>query len=150
MASTTSLTLPSTKLELPFLSPQRKNCSRSFSTTTTVSSPVFRPPPFTNKIHFHSNSSSVSHSISKIPGLQSNGFLVHSSSSDYSVNNSQIDVENSSSSNDGANETQVQSSIWSWKGYSIRYQYAGNRGPALVLVHGFGANRSTSLTFASH
>jgi hypothetical protein len=41
-------------------------------------------------------------------------------------------------------------SIWSWKGYSIRYQYAGNRGPALVLVHGFGANRSTSLTFASH
>jgi hypothetical protein len=74
-----------------------------------VSSPVFRPPPFTNKIHFHSNSSSVSHSISKIPGLQSNGFLVHSSSSDYSVNNSQIDVENSSSSNDGANETQVQS-----------------------------------------
>jgi len=109
MASTTSLTLPSTKLELPFLSPQRKNCSMSFSTTTTVSSPVFRPPPFTNKIHFHSNSSSVSHSISKIPGLQSNGFLVHSSSSDYSVNNSQIDVENSSSSNDGANETQVQS-----------------------------------------
>ncbi|KAJ7005297.1 hypothetical protein NC653_009944 [Populus alba x Populus x berolinensis] len=139
MASTTSLTLPSTKLELPFLSPQRKNCSRSFSTTTTVSSPV-RPPPFTNKIHFHSNSSSVSHSISKIPGLQSNGFFVHSSSSDYSVNNSQIDVENSGSSNDGANETQVQSSIWSWKGYSIRYQYAGNRGPALLLVHGFGAN----------
>ncbi|KAH8512374.1 hypothetical protein H0E87_005853 [Populus deltoides] len=140
MASTTSLTLPSTKLELPFLSPQRKNCSRSFSTTTTVSSPVLRPPSFTNKIHFHSNSSSVSHSISKIPGLQSNGFFVHSSSSDYSVNNSQIDVENSSSSNDGANETPVQSSIWSWKGYSIRYQYAGNRGPALVLVHGFGAN----------
>ncbi|XP_011025150.1 PREDICTED: pheophytinase, chloroplastic [Populus euphratica] len=140
MASTTSLTLPSTRLELPFLSPQRKNCSRSFSTTTTVSSPVLRPPPFTNRIHFHSNPSSVSHSISKIPGLQSNGFFVRSSLSDHSVNNSQIDVENSSSSNDGANETQVQSSIWSWKGYSIRYQYAGNRGPALVLVHGFGAN----------
>lgn len=32
-------------------------------------------------------------------------------------------------------------SIWNWKGYSIRYQYSGNNGPALVLVHGFGANR---------
>ncbi|KAF9686507.1 hypothetical protein SADUNF_Sadunf03G0165800 [Salix dunnii] len=138
MANTTSLTLPSTKLEVPFLSPQRKNCSRRLSTTTTVSSPALRPLPFTNKINFHSNSSSVSHSIPKLSGLHSNGFLARSSSSDYSVNNSRIDVENSSSSN--ANETQVQSSIWSWKGYSIRYQYAGNSGPALVLVHGFGAN----------
>ncbi|KAI7728010.1 hypothetical protein M8C21_006077 [Ambrosia artemisiifolia] len=31
-------------------------------------------------------------------------------------------------------------SMWNWKGYSIRYQCAGNSGPALVLVHGFGAN----------
>ncbi|CAN0927309.1 Pheophytinase, chloroplastic, partial [Linum grandiflorum] len=31
-------------------------------------------------------------------------------------------------------------SIWNWKGYSIRYQCAGKSGPALVLVHGFGAN----------
>ncbi|KAJ0686748.1 putative haloacetate dehalogenase [Helianthus annuus] len=30
--------------------------------------------------------------------------------------------------------------MWNWKGYSIRYQCAGNSGPALVLVHGFGAN----------
>ncbi|KAG5250118.1 hypothetical protein OIU78_013037 [Salix suchowensis] len=140
MASTTSLTLPSTKLEFQFLSPQRKNCSRRLSTTTTVSSPAPRPLPLTNKIHFLSNSSSASHSIPKLSGLQSNGFFARSSSSDYSVNNSQIDVENSSSSNDGASETQVQNSIWSWKGYSIRYQYAGNSGPALVLVHGFGAN----------
>ncbi|VVB17062.1 unnamed protein product [Arabis nemorensis] len=29
---------------------------------------------------------------------------------------------------------------WNWKGYSIRYQCAGTSGPALVLVHGFGAN----------
>ncbi|CAL5428679.1 unnamed protein product [Camellia sinensis] len=29
---------------------------------------------------------------------------------------------------------------WNWRGYSIRYQYFGNNGPALVLVHGFGAN----------
>lgn len=32
---------------------------------------------------------------------------------------------------------------WNWRGYSIRYQYAGSSGPALVLIHGFGANRST-------
>ncbi|KAL0451942.1 UNVERIFIED_CONTAM: putative aminoacrylate hydrolase RutD [Sesamum latifolium] len=29
---------------------------------------------------------------------------------------------------------------WKWRGYSIRYQYSGTSGPALVLVHGFGAN----------
>lgn len=26
--------------------------------------------------------------------------------------------------------------VWNWKGHSIRYQYAGNSGPALVLAHG--------------
>ncbi|KAG4919981.1 hypothetical protein JHK86_048794 [Glycine max] len=31
-------------------------------------------------------------------------------------------------------------SVWDWRGYSIRYQHSGNIGPALVLVHGFGAN----------
>lgn len=42
------------------------------------------------------------------------------------------------------NKTQVsidvKTSTWNWRGYSIRYQYSGNSGPALVLVHGFGAN----------
>ncbi|CAK7339101.1 unnamed protein product [Dovyalis caffra] len=140
MANTTSLTLPSTKLEFAFLSPQRKNYSRSLSTATTVSSPISLPLPFTNKIPFHSNFSTVSHTSWKLSGLKSNGFLVHSSASDYSVNNSQIDANNISSSSEGANEPQVQSSVWKWKGYSIRYQFAGNNGPALVLVHGFGAN----------
>lgn len=37
--------------------------------------------------------------------------------------------------------------MWKWKDYSIRYQCSGENGPALVLIHGFGANRST---FASH
>jgi hypothetical protein len=27
-------------------------------------------------------------------------------------------------------------STWNWKGYNIRYQYAGTSGPALVLIHG--------------
>ncbi|XP_052116731.1 uncharacterized protein LOC107482785 isoform X2 [Arachis duranensis] len=37
-----------------------------------------------------------------------------------------------------------QTRTWNWRGYSIRYQCAGNDGPALVLVHGFGANRGAS------
>ncbi|KAI9075768.1 hypothetical protein K1719_042254 [Acacia pycnantha] len=37
-------------------------------------------------------------------------------------------------------ELEVQTRIWNWRGYSVRYQYSGNNGPALVLVHGFGAN----------
>ncbi|XP_068638188.1 uncharacterized protein [Aristolochia californica] len=35
---------------------------------------------------------------------------------------------------------EVRTCIWIWRGYRIRYQFAGNNGPALVLVHGFGAN----------
>lgn len=29
---------------------------------------------------------------------------------------------------------------WKWRDYNIRYQRAGDSGPALVLIHGFGAN----------
>lgn len=35
---------------------------------------------------------------------------------------------------------QPQSHIWQWQGFPIRYQCAGTEGPALVLVHGFGAS----------
>ncbi|KAK9128320.1 hypothetical protein Syun_017117 [Stephania yunnanensis] len=34
----------------------------------------------------------------------------------------------------------VHSEIWNWRGYSIRYQYSGENGHVLVLIHGFGAN----------
>ncbi|XP_068477130.1 uncharacterized protein [Phaseolus vulgaris] len=37
-------------------------------------------------------------------------------------------------------EDEVQTRVWNWRGYSIRYQRSGNNGPALLLVHGFGAN----------
>eukprot|EP00268_Persea_americana_P034426 TRINITY_DN3403_c1_g1_i3.p1 TRINITY_DN3403_c1_g1~~TRINITY_DN3403_c1_g1_i3.p1 ORF type:complete len:427 (-),score=81.19 TRINITY_DN3403_c1_g1_i3:749-1915(-) len=37
-------------------------------------------------------------------------------------------------------EVEVRSAMWNWRGYRIRYQFAGNSGPALLLVHGFGAN----------
>ncbi|KAK4404109.1 hypothetical protein Sango_0779500 [Sesamum angolense] len=49
-------------------------------------------------------------------------------------------------SDDGAEASEspprheIVTSTWKWRGYSIRYQYSGTSGPALVLIHGFGAN----------
>ncbi|WOL15225.1 hypothetical protein Cni_G24006 [Canna indica] len=37
-------------------------------------------------------------------------------------------------------EPEVRTSMWNWRGYRTRYQSAGETGPSLVLVHGFGAN----------
>ncbi|CAA6659080.1 unnamed protein product [Spirodela intermedia] len=37
-------------------------------------------------------------------------------------------------------EPEVRTGTWNWRGYNIRYQFAGDTGPALVLIHGFGAN----------
>ena len=34
----------------------------------------------------------------------------------------------------------VQSNIWQWQGFNIRYQHSGAVGTPLVLVHGFGAS----------
>lgn len=34
----------------------------------------------------------------------------------------------------------IETGIWQWQGFPIRYQTAGNAGPALMLVHGFGAS----------
>ena len=34
----------------------------------------------------------------------------------------------------------VSTSFWQWRGHSIRYQQCGNQGPAVLLIHGFGAN----------
>ena len=34
----------------------------------------------------------------------------------------------------------VECRIWKWREYDIRYQCAGDSGPAVVLIHGFGAN----------
>ncbi|KAH9327215.1 hypothetical protein KI387_007393 [Taxus chinensis] len=56
------------------------------------------------------------------------------------------DVGNSSdassllaSSTEGG-DPKVSTSVWNWQGYNIRYQFAGNDGPAVILIHGFGAN----------
>ncbi|MCA2701081.1 MAG: alpha/beta fold hydrolase [Microcystis sp. M179S2] len=35
---------------------------------------------------------------------------------------------------------ETQPKIWHWRGFKITYQSAGETGPAIVLVHGFGAS----------
>lgn len=73
-------------------------------------------------------------SISRFSRFRPNGSVVFSRLNDYSVDDSSRDTLKNSP------ELGVQSCTWNWRGYSIRYQFAGNSGPALVLVHGFGAN----------
>ncbi|XP_050219792.1 pheophytinase, chloroplastic-like [Mercurialis annua] len=58
----------------------------------------------------------------------------------FSTHSNHFAVNSYSSADISSELPQVQSSTWNWKGYSIRYQHSGNNGPALVLVHGFGAN----------
>ncbi|XAR62904.1 hypothetical protein NMG60_11017831 [Bertholletia excelsa] len=68
---------------------------------------------------------------SRLPVANSNRYAIKSS-----LNNRAIEDP----AKDNSHQAQVKSSMWSWRGYSIRYQYSGKSGPALVLVHGFGAN----------
>ncbi|XP_047980958.1 uncharacterized hydrolase YugF [Salvia hispanica] len=49
-------------------------------------------------------------------------------------------VDNLELTTDASPPNEVKTSTWNWRGYSIRYQYSGTTGPALVLIHGFGAN----------
>lgn len=35
---------------------------------------------------------------------------------------------------------QPQTQLWQWQGFKIRYQAAGRGGPAVILIHGFGAS----------
>jgi pimeloyl-ACP methyl ester carboxylesterase len=39
-----------------------------------------------------------------------------------------------------AKKTEIPTQTWSWRGFSIAYQTLGDRGPAVLLVHGFGAS----------
>ncbi|XP_009364132.2 uncharacterized hydrolase YugF [Pyrus x bretschneideri] len=77
--------------------------------------------------------------LSKFSGIKSNGFVLFSSLNGQTGETSPPSAEATTSVNN-VSDVQVQSSIWNWRGYSIRYQHAGNSGPALVLIHGFGAN----------
>lgn len=54
---------------------------------------------------------------------------------------SQTISKNASEGSESASiEQQPKNLIWEWEGFNIRYQVAGNTGPALVLIHGFGAS----------
>jgi pimeloyl-ACP methyl ester carboxylesterase len=35
---------------------------------------------------------------------------------------------------------QLSTQFWKWQGRSVRYQWMGDQGPAVVLIHGFGAS----------
>lgn len=65
--------------------------------------------------------------------------IVHGYDSNFSLRCSVADVDSTKEKSSPAH-VEVKTCIWKWKGYSIRYQCAGSSGPALVLVHGFGAN----------
>ncbi|CAI9754709.1 unnamed protein product [Fraxinus pennsylvanica] len=75
-------------------------------------------------------------------------FLISNTASRFSLPNCKFSISNSLVDNclvdgDAQKNTppfEVKTSMWNWRGYSIRYQYSGSSGPALVLVHGFGAN----------
>lgn len=40
----------------------------------------------------------------------------------------------------------VSNSFWQWREHTIRYQQCGTQGPAVLLIHGFGANWCVCLT----
>ncbi|KAL2456942.1 alpha/beta-hydrolase superfamily protein [Forsythia ovata] len=87
--------------------------------------------PFNNKTHHFSLQFLISNRASRI-SLSNCNFSISNSL----VDNFSVDGEAHKSSF----QFEVKTSIWNWRGYSIRYQYCGSSGPALVLVHGFGAN----------
>ncbi|CAN4095038.1 unnamed protein product [Withania somnifera] len=86
-------------------------------------------------------------SISSIPNKkyvpQKLFFSIKNPKSCMFISNSLVNdcsVDETSKENNTQVSNEVKTSTWNWRGYSIRYQYSGNSGPALVLVHGFGAN----------
>ncbi|KAK2641521.1 hypothetical protein Ddye_023284 [Dipteronia dyeriana] len=125
--STSSTVSPLSRLNFPLMSFKRGTNSQNHMTIPSTS------------IHFHlHNKLDISHSSSRISRFRPDGFSLYS----LSVDHDQFEDPTNSLSSDNTTQEQlqVQSSMWNWEGYSIRYQYSGSSGPALVLVHGFGAN----------
>ncbi|KAL3829264.1 hypothetical protein ACJIZ3_018066 [Penstemon smallii] len=85
------------------------------------------------KLFFKNKEFSISRSISR-PSLSN-----YKSSSIFNSVLDNISVDDTKPS-EIAQLPEVKTSTWKWRGYSIRYQYSGTSGPALVLIHGFGAN----------
>ncbi|GMH00101.1 hypothetical protein Nepgr_001940 [Nepenthes gracilis] len=119
MGSTSSPSLPFCKLDFRF------SYSRSRRKQAATSPPL---------ISFHGSLTtqfSIFFTIPKISRLDSSGYLAKSYTNvQCSEGSAQLKSSN----------LQVKSRMWNWRGYSIRYQCCGDSGPALVLIHGFGAN----------
>ncbi|KAE8036940.1 hypothetical protein FH972_009571 [Carpinus fangiana] len=122
MASTTSSVLPLSKPDFPLLSSQRNK--KIIASSTTLGRTRLQEYP-------------ILRGFSKLHRISTNGFVVLSRSNDQ-VEEIGLSSQETAGSSDPKME--VQSRMWNWRGYSIRYQYSGNGGPALVLIHGFGAN----------
>ncbi|XP_059659609.1 pheophytinase, chloroplastic [Cornus florida] len=120
MASTSCSTFPLSKHHFPL-------SYSSTPTTAIFSSPIPSAPTLLPK------TLTVSRTTSKplLSKSKSNGGLIVSRLNDCSIDGS---------TKENSPQIEVKTCMWNWKGYSIRYQYSGKSGPALVLVHGFGAN----------
>ncbi|XP_076924838.1 pheophytinase, chloroplastic-like [Bidens hawaiensis] len=105
----------------------------AITTTTTSCSTLGLLPKFRNLL-----SSSTSH-LSRKPWLHTNPIITNSKPRRRTISIASCLIDTSPTESTTPNVS-LQTRMWNWKGYSIRYQYAGNSGPALVLVHGFGAN----------
>ncbi|KAJ0510931.1 putative alpha/beta hydrolase-1 [Helianthus annuus] len=106
------------------------------ATTTTTTCSTFGLPKLLHSTFTHNlnlSSSSSPPSSRNHPWLSSNP----KPRTTVSISSCLVD---SSSVKPASPKVSVQTRMWNWKGYSIRYQCAGNSGPALVLIHGFGAN----------
>lgn len=79
--------------------------------------------------------------------LKSSTYQQHYATSRITNSNALRKEDDDDDDGDGCGSTKfithdppVRSGNCKWRGYSIRYQCCGDQGPALVLVHGFGAN----------
>lgn len=122
MASASSLT-PISKLDFShFSSPQR-------------TAEKITPPPlnfkrtclFPRKFHTFS-------------GIKKSGLVLFSRLNDQIAAEKSLSSDELASFSNSGSELQVHTKMWKWRGYTIRYQHCGTSGPALVLIHGFGAN----------
>ncbi|KAL5765280.1 hypothetical protein ACOSQ2_017874 [Xanthoceras sorbifolium] len=126
--STSSTLLPLSRLNFPLLSFKRR--TNNNNNITLQATPI----------HFHlHNKLAISHPSLRLSRFRPDGSAVSSLSVDQ-YDPFQDHNKSLSSDQTTQEQPQVQSSMWNWRGYSIRYQHSGSSGPALILVHGFGAN----------
>ncbi|PKI71509.1 hypothetical protein CRG98_008026, partial [Punica granatum] len=129
MASASSPSLQLRSLELPLPPSHRR---RTHSSITSFVSHSSNPPSSIAKTPLRQSGVSPQFPLSSRLELGNGFFTAHSLLNDFSVEDNRVE--------DDSPTAEVKSCVWNWRGYSIRYQCSGNGGPALVLIHGFGAN----------